>query len=104
MNSQNAHIASLAVATPPLSMDQRDLEPLAQKHYKGRLSSRSLSLIRTLFLHPSIKRRSFAVDNVESLVDEDLDARITRFTFWSLELSAQAVKQALAGRSRYRRC
>lgn len=96
MNSQNAYIASVAVATPPLTMDQRDLEPLAQKHYKGRLSSRSLSLIRTLFLHPSIKRRNFAIDNVESLVDEDLDARVTRFTTWSLELSTQAVKQALA--------
>jgi predicted naringenin-chalcone synthase len=47
-------------------------------------------------LHPSIKRRNFAVDNVESLVDEDLDARITRFTSWSLELSAQAVTKALA--------
>ena len=96
MHSQNAHIASVAVATPPFTMDQRDLEQLAQKHYKGRLSSRSLSLIRALFLHPSIKRRNFAVDNVESLVDEDLDARVKRFTFWSLELSAQAVKQALA--------
>jgi predicted naringenin-chalcone synthase len=95
MHSQNAHIASVAVATPPFTMDQRDLEQLAQKHYKGRLSSRSLSLIRALFLHPSIKRRNFAVDNVENLVDEDLDARVTRFTFWSLELSAQAVKQAL---------
>ena len=96
MNSQNAHIASVAVATPPFTMDQHDLEQLAQKHYKGKLSSRSLSLIRALFLHPSIKRRNFAVDNVESLVDEDLDARVKRFTFWSLELSAQAVKQALA--------
>lgn len=96
MKSQNAHIASVAVATPPLSMDQGVLEQLAQKNYKGRLSSRSLSLIRTLFLHPSIKRRNFAIDNVESLVDEDLDARVNRFTSWSLELSAQAVKLALA--------
>ena len=95
MNSQNAHIASVAVATPPFAIDQRDLERLAQKHYKGRLSSRSLSLIRSLFLHPSIKRRNFAVDNVENLVDEDLDARVARFTHWSLELSAQAVREAL---------
>jgi predicted naringenin-chalcone synthase len=96
MHPQNVHIGSVAVVTPPFTMNQHELEQLAQRHYKGRLSSRSLSLIRALFLHPSIKRRNFAVDNIEDLIDEDLDARVTRFMFWSLELSAQAVRQALA--------
>jgi alkylresorcinol/alkylpyrone synthase len=91
-----AHIASVAVATPPFTIDQMECERLIRKHYQGRLNSRSLSLIRTLFSHPSIQRRSFALDNIECLVDEDLDARVARFTHWSLELSAQVIRQALA--------
>jgi predicted naringenin-chalcone synthase len=54
-----------------------------------------MSLIHALFSHPSIKRRNFAIDNVEDLVEEDLDARVARFTHWSVELSAQAIRRAL---------
>ncbi len=96
MQSENAHIASVAVATPPFIIDQMECERLIQKHYQGRLSSRSLSLIRALLSHPSIKRRSFALNNIECLVDEDLDDRVARFTHWSQELSATAIGQALA--------
>lgn len=90
-----AHIASIAVATPPCSLDQSELGRLAHKHYHKRLSSRSMSVIHALFSHPSIRQRSFAVDDVESLVDEDLDARVARFTHWTVELSAQAIMRAL---------
>lgn len=90
------HIASVAVATPPRSFDQAELGRLAQKHYRAKLSPRSLSLIHTLFSHPSIKSRALALDNVEILLDEDPDARIARFTHWSRELSAQAIEKALA--------
>ncbi len=96
MQSVKAHIAAVAVATPPFTIDQMECERLIQKHYKGRLSSRSLSLIRTLFSHPSIKRRSFALDDIECLVDEDPDDRVARFTHWSQKLSATAIGQALA--------
>jgi predicted naringenin-chalcone synthase len=96
MHTGTAHIASVAVASPPFTIDQAECERLIQKHYKGRLNSRSLSLIRTLFSHPSVRRRSFALDDIECLVDEDLDARVARFTRWSLELSEQAVRRSLA--------
>lgn len=95
MNQEAAYIGSIAVATPPCTLQQSETEQIIQQHYKGRLNSRSLSLIKTLFAHPSIKRRSFALDRPEILVDEDLDARIKRFTHWSIELSSQAIKQAL---------
>lgn len=95
-NSPKVHIASMATATPPCTLDQSRLEQLAHKHYSGRLNSRSMSLIHALFSHPSIERRNFAIDNVEDLVDEDLDARVARFAHWSLELSAQAIRQALS--------
>ena len=97
-NIPGPHIASVATATPPHTVTQDALEQLAHKHYKGRLSSRSLSLIHALFSHPSIRQRNFAIDNVEDLVDEDLDARVARFTHWSQELSAQAISRALEQR------
>jgi alkylresorcinol/alkylpyrone synthase len=90
------HIASVAVATPPCTLDQAELERLAHKHYHERLSPRSMALIHALFSHPSIKRRSFALDDVEILLDEGPDERIARFTHWSVELAAQAVVKALA--------
>jgi predicted naringenin-chalcone synthase len=90
------HIASVATAAPPNPLSQAHLEQLAQKHYQGKLSPRSMSLIHALFSHPSIKQRSFAIDNVEDLVDEHADARVARFTHWSQELSARATTAALA--------
>ncbi len=96
LHASGVYIASVGTATPPHSVSQQVLEQLAFKHYKGRLSPRSMSLIHGLFSHPSIKQRHFAIDNVESLVDEDLDARVARFTHWSQELSIQAIRRALA--------
>ena len=94
--ASRTHIASVAIATPPYTLDQAELGRLAHKHYQRRLSPRSMSVIHALFSHPSIKRRNFAIDNVENLVDEDLDARVARFTHWSQELSTQAIEKALA--------
>ncbi len=92
----NAHIASFAVAPAPFIADQTTAEEFMRKHYSGRLSSRSLSLIHTVFSHPSIKKRHFAIERTETLVDEAPDARIARFTHWSIELSARAIQKALA--------
>ncbi len=93
--NSGAHIASIATATPPLAVSQDALEQLARKHYQGRLSSRSMSLIHALFSHPSIKQRNLAIDDAQDLVDEDVDARVARFTKWSQDLSAQAINRAL---------
>ena len=96
MEEQRPHIASVGIATPPCTLGQTELGRLAHKNYQERLSPRSLSVIHALFSHPSIKQRSFAIDNIENLVDEDPDARVARFTHWSKELSAQAIEKALA--------
>ncbi len=91
----NAHIASFAVAPAPYIADQATAEEFMRNHYANRLTSRSLSLIHTVFSHPSIKKRHFAVDSSDTLVNEEPDARITRFTHWSVELAARAVQKAL---------
>ncbi len=95
MKTGQAHIGAIAVAVPPCRMEQAEAEQIISRHYQGKLSSRSLSLIKNLFAHPGIKRRSFAVDRPETLLNEDLDARVARFTHWSVELSSQAIGQAL---------
>jgi len=96
IQEKNAHIASFAVAPAPYIADQATAEECMRNHYSDRLSSRSLLLIHTVFSHPSIKKRHFAIEHTETLVDEEPDARIMRFTHWSVELAAQAIQKALA--------
>jgi predicted naringenin-chalcone synthase len=93
---KNAHIASFAVVPAPYIADQATAEEFMRKTYSNRLTSRSLSLIHTVFSHPSIQKRHFAIDSTDTLVNEGPDARMARFTQWSVELSARAVQKALA--------
>jgi len=96
IQEKNAHIASFAVAPAPYIADQATAEEFMRKSYSNRLTSRSLSLIHTVFSHPSIKKRHFAIDSTDTLVNEEPDARMARFTQWSVELSARAIQKALA--------
>jgi predicted naringenin-chalcone synthase len=89
------HIASLATAVPPYSADQSFAEEFMKKNFKARLNARSMGLIRTVFSHPSIRKRHFAFDDPACIVDETPDQRIARFTEKSIELSAQAITKAL---------
>lgn len=90
------HIASIAAVVPPYSADQAFAAEFMRKHFGPRLSARSLGLLRATFSHPSIQKRHFALDDPECLVGESADRRIARFTEESIELSAQAVTNALA--------
>ena len=96
MKPEKAYIAAVGVAVPPYTADQAFAGEFMRKHYSSRLNSRSMGLIRTIFSHPSIKKRHFAFDDPDCLVDESPDARISRFTQWSIELSAQAIQKALS--------
>lgn len=96
IQGKNAHIASFAVVPAPYTADQATAEAFMRHHYSDRLTSRSLKLIHTVFSHPSIKKRHFAIEHTKALVDEEPDARIKRFTHWSVELSAWAIQKALA--------
>lgn len=66
------------------------------RHYADRLSPRMLQLMRTVFSHSSIARRSFAFDAPEELIGELPDQRIERFTRWATSLSSQAISGALS--------
>jgi predicted naringenin-chalcone synthase len=92
----SAYIGSFSTAVPQYHCDQGFAEVFMKKNFGGRLNSRSMGLIRTIFSHPSIRKRHFALDDPMCLVDEDPDHRIKRFTERSIELSAQAITDALA--------
>lgn len=95
-NQNNVYISSIAVAPGPYVADQAFAEEFMRTHYASKLSSRSMGLLHTVFSHPSIGKRHFAFDDPLCLVQETRDERIARFTRWSIELSATAVRQALA--------
>jgi len=93
--ADKAHIAAVAVATPPLSLDQAEAGRYLAERYSGTLNSRSLSLMQGLFSNTTIRRRSFALEKPDDLFTEDLDGRIRRFTRWAVDLSAEAIEKAL---------
>jgi predicted naringenin-chalcone synthase len=92
---RQAHIASVGLAAPPFSMSQVQSGEHLIARFKDRMSSRSLSLMKKLFSHPSIMHRHFAIDDQEAFFSEDPDIRVERFTRWSIDLSAQAILAAL---------
>ena len=93
--ADHAHIAAVAVATPPLSLHQAEAGRYLVERYSGMLNSRSRSLIQGLFSHEAIHRRSFALKNPDELFTEDPDGRIRRFTRWAVDLSSEAIEKAL---------
>lgn len=92
---KNAHIASIAVATPPYLADQEKADKFLTKHYSNKLSSRNQKIMHNILAHPSITQRNFAFDDPECLVNENPDKRIARFTHWAIELSSQAIIKAI---------
>ena len=95
VNGRKTYIASLGLATPPFQVAQTLAGEILETHAGHVLSDRSRSVMRQLFAHPSIRSRSLAVDDSETVFKEDLDSRIQRFTKWSIALSAEAVIKAL---------
>ena len=95
INKQKTYIASVGLAIPPLRVEQILAGEMLEAHTKHELSERSLYVMRKLFAHPSISSRSFAIDDSETIFDENPDDRIARFTKWSIALSSEAVSKAL---------
>jgi predicted naringenin-chalcone synthase len=87
------HIASVAVASPSYTMDQAQAKEFLMEHYP--LSRKNLAVMHKIFAHRSILRRHFAFEDPKCLINEDPDKRIARFTHWAVELSSQAIVNAL---------
>ncbi|TNF47935.1 type III polyketide synthase [bacterium] len=95
-NGPKIYLATVATATPPYSVDQREAGRFFHQHYSGRLTKRYLGIMDGIMAHPAINRRHFALDDPRCLLDEDPDSRIDRFTDWAVKLSQQAALKALA--------
>jgi predicted naringenin-chalcone synthase len=92
---ESAFVASVAAVVPSYSADQRFAAELIKKHFGEELSTRSLAQIRATFTHPSIRKRHFAVEDPNCIMNETPDQRVARFTYKSIELAARAVEKAL---------
>jgi len=94
-NHLKTYIASVATATPPYSIHQPTAHAFLEKNYSEKLSPKSLSIMRKIFAHPAIHRRNVTFDTPDILAREDTDGRMARFEKWSVELSAQAAREAM---------
>lgn len=95
-SGQGVRLATVATASPPYRAEQPEAEAFFTRYFAPRLTARSMQLMRKFLAHPSIRRRHFAFDSPDCLVDEEPDRRIARFTRWAVELSTQAAIQAMA--------
>jgi predicted naringenin-chalcone synthase len=95
MGDRTVHLATVATATPPFTVERDAAKEFFAKHYTRRLKPRSLKIMNNMLAHPSIMRRHLALDDTSCLVDEDPDRRIARFKQWAVDLSVQAVDGAL---------
>lgn len=95
--SDAAYLAAIGVATPEFTVSQQEAEDFLLHHYDSLLSDRSLRLVKKIFAHPSITRRSLAMEGLSDLLGEDQDQRIARFTRQAVALAAKAMENALAG-------
>ena len=92
-----AYIAAIGVATPDFAVSQQEAVDFLLHHYDGVLSPRSLRIVKKIFAHPAIKQRRLAVDALPSLLAEDQNSRIERFTRQAVALAGRAIVNALAG-------
>ncbi|MCB4791493.1 MAG: type III polyketide synthase [Elusimicrobia bacterium] len=95
MNTAGMRVASIALATPQLMIQQEEAAEFILSNYSNRLKKKSVEIARKVFGHPSIKQRSFAFNDPSCLIDEKPDSKIERFTRYSVELSAEAANKAL---------
>ncbi len=93
-------ISGIGTASPPLQMTQDQAKALMLDRFGSRLSPRNRAVMSRVFSHPSIQRRSFAMDRPDEPIDEDQDAKIERFTRWAVDLGCQAVRKALSNSGR----
>jgi predicted naringenin-chalcone synthase len=92
-----AYLNSIGTAVPSLSLEQSQISELLKHHYSEELSSRSLDVLEKVLLHPGIKKRHFAAENLrelEEIRNEHPDIRASRFQKWVVSLSAEALKKA----------
>ncbi len=88
-------IASVATASPGLSLGQQEARDFLVGHFADRMSDRGLTMLRRVFAHPSVRTRRLALSRPEQLVGEGRQERAERFAASAVELGFQAAGAAL---------
>ncbi|MDG5814777.1 type III polyketide synthase [Chitinispirillales bacterium ANBcel5] len=94
-----AKILATGNATPPLCLEQKRAYEIIEHLYGEELNPRSIDLIQKILSHDSIRTRYFAADDEKELLsfkNESPDKRIERFTKWSINLSCEAINNAIS--------
>jgi len=89
-------IAAIGTAVPATRMTQAQAEEILLRRYGPQLRPRSRAILQKVFGHPSVRQRHLATSQPESLIGEDPDARVARFTEHAIALSEEACRAALA--------
>jgi predicted naringenin-chalcone synthase len=89
------HIASLSTAVPSFRISQQEAGRRLADEFQDRLSRRAITTLKKLFAHPSIRERSFAIEDPMSFFGEDPDSRMERFRKNAVALAAEAAGRAM---------
>lgn len=89
------YVTAIGCASPDYSADQERALAEIREEYGPGLTERSGDLLEKFFGHPSIERRSLAIQDPGELFGEDADERMDRFTREAVDLSARASRKAL---------
>lgn len=91
-----ASLAAIGVAAPEFTVRQQEGLDFLLRHYDRLLSPRNRRIARKIFAHPAISRRRLALDALDTLLAENQDSRIARFTCQAVTLAGRAIHRALA--------
>ncbi len=97
-SGKKVFMASVGTAAPTFVVEQKTGKNFLLKHYAEELTPRSKDVLGKVFTHPSVLRRRIAFEDLqelETIISEDPDTSIERFTRWAVELSSQAVSSAV---------
>ena len=97
-SGEKVFVASVGTAAPAFVMEQETGKDFLLKHYAEELTPRSKGVLEKVFTHPGVLRRRVAfqdLQGLETIIREDPDASVERFTHWAVELSSEAVLNAV---------
>ncbi len=90
-----ARIAAIGTAVPEMKLTQSEAGEFLMKHYGESLSETKRAILKKIFQHPSVHERYYAFSDPEEVIEEDPDARISRFTRYAVDLSASSCRSAI---------
>ena len=86
-------LSGLGTALPENHWSQRDVFRFIEKRFQ--ISNRSKAIYKKILHNPSIQSRSFSIETLEQVLQDDPNERSKRFEKEAVALSTQSLKKAL---------